>query len=198
MPTVSIPSSAMRGRILDAALVVFGRHGYRRTSMADVAAQAGVSRASLYLAFADKNALFTSLAGLMVDRALAAAMAVWRDEAPLGENLQAAVLAKDLPLYRLLHASPHGAELLGADAPSTAQYAARLEAGFIGIVAARVTADAAAGRADLSAFGQAEDLAAFVTRTAAGLKREYRDEPAYVASVGVLCRVVARAAAPRA
>ncbi len=194
---MSIPSSDMRSRILDAALVVFGRHGYRRTSMADVAAQAGVSRASLYLAFADKNALFVSLAGAMVDRALAAAEAAWRDDAPLADNLEAAVLAKDLPLYRLLHASPHGAELLGVDAPSTAQYAARLEAGFMSLVTARMTADAAAGRADLSAFGQAAGLAAFVTRTAAGLKYEYRDEAAYVASVGVLCCVVARAAAPR-
>ena len=182
--------------MLDAALVVFGRHGYRRTSMADVAAQAGVSRASLYLHFADKNALFDSLASAMVNWALAAAKEAWCDQALLACNLQAAVLAKDLPLYRLLHASPHGAELLGVNAPPTAQHAARLEAGFLSFISSRAEDAERAGLATMSAFGDAAGLAAFVTRTAAGLKHEYLDEAAYVASVGLLCRVVARAAAP--
>ena len=185
-----------RRRILDAALVLFGRHGYRRTSMADVACQAGLSRASLYLYFADKNALFDSLASAMVDWALAAAELAWREDHSLADNLQAAILAKDLPLYRLLHASPHGAELLGVNAPSTAQHAARLEAGFAAMLSERAATAELAGQADLSAFGDAAALAAFVTRTAAGLKHEYRDEAAYVASVGLLCRIIARAATP--
>ncbi len=198
MSNPSSPSAAVRQRILDAALVLFGRHGYRRTSMADVAGQAGVSRASLYLYFADKNALFGSLAASVVDWALEAAAQAWHTPATLAENLQAAVLTKDLPLYRLLHASPHGAELLGVDGPATAEHAARLEAGFVAQLGERAAALEALGGADLSAFGGAAGLAEFVARTAAGLKHEYRDEAAYVASVGLLCRVVARAASPAA
>lgn len=44
--------------ILDAALPVFVRFGFRKTSMADIARAAGISRASLYLTFKSKEELF--------------------------------------------------------------------------------------------------------------------------------------------
>ncbi|XSC44461.1 TetR/AcrR family transcriptional regulator [Bradyrhizobium sp. RDT10] len=44
--------------ILDAALPVFVRHGFRKTSMADIARAAGMSRAALYLSFGSKEELF--------------------------------------------------------------------------------------------------------------------------------------------
>lgn len=44
--------------ILDAALPVFVRFGFRKTSMADIARAAAISRASLYLSFKSKEELF--------------------------------------------------------------------------------------------------------------------------------------------
>jgi TetR/AcrR family transcriptional regulator, regulator of autoinduction and epiphytic fitness len=44
--------------VLDAAVAVFARFGYRKTSMEDVARAAGVSRQGLYLSFANKEELF--------------------------------------------------------------------------------------------------------------------------------------------
>jgi AcrR family transcriptional regulator len=44
--------------VLDAAVAVFARFGYRKTSMDDVARAAGVSRQGLYLSFANKEELF--------------------------------------------------------------------------------------------------------------------------------------------
>ncbi len=44
--------------ILDAALPVFVRFGFHKTSMADIARAAGISRASLYLSFNSKEELF--------------------------------------------------------------------------------------------------------------------------------------------
>ena len=44
--------------ILDAALPVFVRFGFRKTSMADIARAARISRASLYLTFNSKEELF--------------------------------------------------------------------------------------------------------------------------------------------
>jgi len=52
------PESARRERVLVVALEVFGRHGFRKTSMEDVARSAGISRQGLYLHFANKEALF--------------------------------------------------------------------------------------------------------------------------------------------
>ncbi|RCS22833.1 TetR/AcrR family transcriptional regulator [Phyllobacterium salinisoli] len=44
--------------ILDAALPVFARYGFHKTTMVDIARAAGISRASLYLAFNSKEELF--------------------------------------------------------------------------------------------------------------------------------------------
>ena len=44
--------------VLEAAVGVFARYGYRKTSMDDVARAAGVSRQGLYLSFANKEELF--------------------------------------------------------------------------------------------------------------------------------------------
>ena len=52
---------ARRERILAAALEAFGSGGYGATSMADVAARAGVTRAVLYDHFASKKSLFLAL-----------------------------------------------------------------------------------------------------------------------------------------
>jgi len=56
----SPPASAemRRRQLLEAALAVFARHGYRKTSMDDVAQAAGVSRQGLYLHFPTKEDLF--------------------------------------------------------------------------------------------------------------------------------------------
>jgi TetR/AcrR family transcriptional regulator of autoinduction and epiphytic fitness len=47
-----------RAALLDSALMVFVRFGYRKASMDEIARSAGISRQSLYLQFADKQDLF--------------------------------------------------------------------------------------------------------------------------------------------
>ena len=50
--------TSTRGSILDAALKVFGRFGYKKTSLAEVARAAGLSKQGLYLHFRSKELLF--------------------------------------------------------------------------------------------------------------------------------------------
>ena len=71
--------AARREQIIAAGLTCFARAGYHVTTMADVAAQAGVSKGTPYLYFASKEALFLALheewdcgAGQRVDAAIAA------------------------------------------------------------------------------------------------------------------------------
>jgi len=192
---MSSASDKTTRRVLDAARTLFARHGFQRTSMADVAAEAAVSRATLYLRFCDKQSLFAALAESLVDSALAAADAAWDPDAALADNLEATVLAKDLPLYRLLHASPHGAELLAVDAGLTRAHAERLDQGFAALLAERATTTASGG-ADLSAFGGPDGFSRFLATTTAGLKHEARTEAAYRDAVRRLCIVTARAMLP--
>ena len=55
------PPPKVRGRILDTALELVGRHGLAELSMDELAAQAGVSRATLYRLVPGKEALFAEL-----------------------------------------------------------------------------------------------------------------------------------------
>jgi AcrR family transcriptional regulator len=71
--------AARREQIIAAGLACFARSGYHVATMADVAAQAGVSKGTPYLYFDSKQALFLALhgewdcgAGRRVDAAIAA------------------------------------------------------------------------------------------------------------------------------
>jgi AcrR family transcriptional regulator len=55
------PPPMVRSRILDTALELVGRHGLAELSMDELAARAGVSRATLYRLFPGKAALFAEL-----------------------------------------------------------------------------------------------------------------------------------------
>ncbi|MGW3728473.1 TetR/AcrR family transcriptional regulator, partial [Streptomyces sp. NPDC000851] len=64
--------SATRAQLLRAARSVFEQRGYARTAIADITAAAEVSRATFYVYFASKEAVFGVLAGEVRDRFLAA------------------------------------------------------------------------------------------------------------------------------
>lgn len=171
-------------RIAAAALEAFSRFGYRRATMADIAAAAGVSRPSLYLVFPNKAAVFRALAESLMGDAIAAAEAAWPPEAPLATGLAAAILAKDLPIHRLFAATPHAAEILGQAEILAADLHQASTARFTALARARLAAagDASAG-----------DTARLVANAADGLKHAGLDEDIYCADVMRLARLVGTA-----
>ncbi len=56
-----LPAAARRAQLLDVARRVFGRDGYRGTSMEAIAEAAGVTKPVLYQHFPSKHALYASL-----------------------------------------------------------------------------------------------------------------------------------------
>src|SRR3954447_16324517 len=70
---LSMGSTPRRDRVLAVALEVFGRFGFRKTSMDEVARAADISRQGLYLYFASKEALFRAAVRQELDTALAEA-----------------------------------------------------------------------------------------------------------------------------
>ena len=66
----STSDSARRERVLAAALEVFGRYGFRKASMDEIARAADISRQGLYLHFANKDALFRAAVRQELDTAL--------------------------------------------------------------------------------------------------------------------------------
>lgn len=90
-------ADAKRERIVSAALAVFGRHGYRRTSMDLLARAAGMSRPALYQYFAGKAAVFEAVGAWLVEQAGEAADRAAAGTGPAEERL-CAVLAVKLEL----------------------------------------------------------------------------------------------------
>ena len=67
---VSTPDSARQERVLAVALEVFGRYGFRKASMDEIARSADISRQGLYLHFANKDALFRAAVRQELETAL--------------------------------------------------------------------------------------------------------------------------------
>lgn len=173
---LSTEAGSRGGAIVAAALNAFARHGYARTTMADIAAAAGVSRPLLYTVFPNKVAVFRALAqGLLAD-AIAEAEAAWPVGAPLSAGLAAAILAKDLAIHRLLAATPHAAEILR----------------HAELLAGDLHADAAARFLALTTerLGDA-GLARLVVNAADGIKHARLAEATYVADVERLAAIIA-------
>ena len=79
-------------RVLTVALEVFGRYGFRKTSMDEVARSADISRQGLYLYFASKEALFRAAVRQELDTALGDASRCLNEEgAALDQRVVAAL-----------------------------------------------------------------------------------------------------------
>jgi TetR/AcrR family transcriptional regulator len=107
--------------ILDAAYVCFTRHGVRRTTMDDLARQAGMSRPAVYQYVRNKEDAFQRLVRRLLDETLAASRAGMESERGLARRLAAALEAKLALVTRVWRDSPaHAAELLSIDARMSA------------------------------------------------------------------------------
>ncbi|WP_345630652.1 TetR/AcrR family transcriptional regulator [Rugosimonospora acidiphila] len=69
-----------RAAVLAAALTVFGRHGFQKTSMEAVAKAAAISRPGLYLLFPNKEQLYRATMQGVLERAQGAMEACFSDE----------------------------------------------------------------------------------------------------------------------
>lgn len=181
MSKTAAPSPDRRERVRAAALQVFARYGLRRATMADIAAAAGISRPALYLVHPNKTAVVRDLAEHLVGESVAAAEAAWPEAMAVGDGLTAAILARDLPLFRILAASAHGAEILADAAAMTQDLHAAIEARFRALVTQRL---AAAGVAE------AEATARMIAKAADGLKHAGGLEADYIADVRRLADAV--------
>src|SRR3546814_19396995 len=58
---LAMPAEERKKEVYVAAAKLFGERGYEKVTMTEIAAQAGMSKKTLYVSFADKAALLTSL-----------------------------------------------------------------------------------------------------------------------------------------
>lgn len=101
-----------RDQVLDAALDVFLRYGFKKATMGDIADKAAMSRPSLYLVFPNKEDIFRGVIARKMEE-------FWRDtEAKLSksrdvrEGLEAVLETWVAEPCEMIHTSPESDELM--------------------------------------------------------------------------------------
>jgi len=168
-----------REHVLDAALLIFARYGYRKASMEDVARAADISRPGLYFYFASKQDLFRGAVTHALDGDVAAAGRCLSDtDRPLRDRLIEAFdhwtgryvgpMTKDIAI--LIENNPG---LLG---PMATEYPQR----FAKMVTDALTAGTPADRG-----GMAGDVAQTLLSTANGIKHQAGTREEFLARITI-------------
>lgn len=164
-----------RTAILAAALQVFSRYGYKKTSMDEVARAADLSRPGLYFHFASKEELFVAALVSLLDQTLAAAAAAIHRPGPLADRLVAALLAAHQHFVASATPDPgHLDELLTSARTLASREIAAHEAAFLAMLTEGLAPELPPGCPI-----DAGELAALVETLSVGVKHQSADIDAY-------------------
>jgi AcrR family transcriptional regulator len=184
-------ATARRAEILDAALRVFGQYGYRRTSVDDIAREAGIAKGTVYLSFASKEEVFQALARRLSQQMLAGAEAARRRPGTTADKLAAMHAAWFGTYAETITHSPHAAELLDAKHRLSADLAAEGGSRYHQLVRDVLAEADATGELDLERADLTADTAADLLIAAARGLEPSQDKPAaYRRSLSTLARVM--------
>ncbi|MEO1527070.1 MAG: helix-turn-helix domain-containing protein [Planctomycetota bacterium] len=98
--------------ILNAAVRVFSRYGVKRTTMADLAAEAGISRQTLYKSFRNKDEVLRTHIRVFAANAVQKVEAGIATTKDLGSQLDLIFQETTIAGYDMMHSSPNSQELL--------------------------------------------------------------------------------------
>jgi AcrR family transcriptional regulator len=172
------PPDLKRESILSAALVQFSLYGFRRTSMEDIAKETGVSRASLYSYFDNKEEIFRGLAAKLHEQSLANAESHLKGDASvgldIGSRVEAALLSRLAPFFEVVAQSAHGSEIYDENNRLCGDLVLASSERFIRMLTTALSAAARAGEIDLKAAGlTAPATAELIYLASGGLKQGF-------------------------
>jgi AcrR family transcriptional regulator len=165
-----------RESIIRAASEQFKQYGYRKTSMDDISKRLGISRASLYSYFKNKDEIFRSVSLSIHEKALIRAQNHLSSEsdgnAPtLTIRVENALLARHSPFQKAVTDSPHGNELFDDHSRLCGDIVTDSHARFQALLATALNTAAKNAEVDLKKAGTTGKAAAEILNLgAAGLK----------------------------
>lgn len=98
--------------LLQAAQTVFTRFGVSKTTMNDIAREAGVARQTLYNAYPSKEAVLRASLRFGANQSMAAVEAKWREQTNLSDKLDTFFELVPLYWYDAVQSSPVAADLI--------------------------------------------------------------------------------------
>ena len=157
--------------VIAAAFTCFARYGFRRVSLEQIAQEAGLSRAALYLHFSDKEDIFRAVSRQVHERSQLAAEAAAATPGGLAARVEAMLDAKHGAFYEIVQGSPHVTELLEERNRLCGDVAEAYRKRFLRSLRKEIEAADEQGEIDLAAAGlDAGDAAELFVDGAKGLE----------------------------
>lgn len=166
-----------RGTILESALTVFFTYGFKKTSMDDIAKEAGVSRPALYQLFKNKTDIFRALSQDLMENALVKAGDAFKTAGSPREQLFNAINDSIMEMHRFCVQSVHGAELIGINQEIARDIEYEWKIDMISVIATGIDGAIAAGTADDSRLKEknldSEAVARILMHSMEGMRETY-------------------------
>ncbi|WP_420410369.1 TetR/AcrR family transcriptional regulator [Hoeflea sp.] len=99
-------------QILDGAIAAFARYGPRKTTMGDIAEQAGISRQTLYARFANKSEIMLAAMELISERVVEAVSEAWKGTAAISERIDIFLDLAIIRFFDQIQQMPDASDLL--------------------------------------------------------------------------------------
>ena len=186
MSNYSSKQTTKRDAILTAAGEQFNQYGFQKTSMEDIAQRLGVSRASLYSYFSNKDDIFRGVSMAIHERALRRAeqhlFPQASDDAHAGieERVTHALMARHSPFQKAVSQSTHGGELFDEYSRLCGDIVRESHDGFQSMLGKALNQAARQGSIHLKASGlNGKQAAELLNLSAAGLKHGAPDVPTF-------------------
>ena len=162
---------AKSDHILDAALPVFVRHGFRKTSMADIARAANISRASLYLSFSGKEELFRAGSARAHARTMREVEAVLVGGGDVFSRIESAVAVFHRTLIAPFAGSPDAIELFDVNMALASDITLAARTRLVALLAQALADAQASGAVSLDVLNsKPDDVANVIVAAMDGIK----------------------------
>jgi AcrR family transcriptional regulator len=177
--------------ILDTALPVFVRYGFRKASMSDIAAAAGISRAALYLCFNSKEDLFRAGSARAHARAMAEVKTALAGDGPLLSRIETALIAFQRGLIEPFADSADPADLFATNMALAADITIETRKVLLSALTSSLAAAAASGELALTTVNaRPDELAVLILAAMDGIKHNQGIGPELENGTRLLMRVL--------
>ncbi|CDZ48925.1 TetR/AcrR family transcriptional regulator [Neorhizobium galegae] len=184
--------------ILDAALPVFVRFGFRKTTMADIARAAKISRASLYLCFNSKEELFRAGSKRAHSRTMNDVTAALDRPGSIFDRITAAIRAFQEGLIAPFRGGHNAEELFAASNELAPDIALEARAKLMDLLTKALSEAEKTQEIDLTPLQtQATELAALVVAAMDGIKHTHDAGPEFESGIRLFMALLKLGTAPQ-
>lgn len=183
--------------ILDAALPVFARYGFHKTTMVDIARAAGISRASLYLVFKSKEELFRAGSARAHERTMSDVESVLSSTLDVVDRIAAAISTFQEGLIAPFSKSESAKELFEINMQLAADITTAARSKLLQLLSETLADAEAREQIDLKTLKSSPlEVSALIAAAMDGIKHSFSTDGSAESALGLLMRILRFALKP--